>query len=287
MSTRSLVLVHAHPDDEALGTGGAMAKYSDEGAHVCLVTCTNGELGEVAEVPEIGTVEEITARLGEVRADELREACRHLGDIDIRMLGYRDSGMDGTDGNRDRRSFVNQDISKPVTDVVSILRELRPQVLITYNEFGFYGHPDHIRAHDVAMEAIRRAADGSFAPETGPPHEVAKVYYMAVAKSYFRAGRALATQLGLDADQFFDEATIDAIGTDDDLITTSLDVSSYVDRKFAALEAHRTQRGTTEMFLSIPQEFRGVALGTESYVLVSPASAPGLEEADLFEGTGV
>jgi N-acetyl-1-D-myo-inositol-2-amino-2-deoxy-alpha-D-glucopyranoside deacetylase len=287
MFSRRLVLVHAHPDDEALGTGGMMAKYSDEGAHVCLVTCTNGELGEVAEVPELGTVAEITARLGEVRIAELHEACRRLGDIDLRMLGYRDSGMEGTDGNSDPRSFVNQDMERPVRDVVAVLREIRPQVLVTYNDFGFYGHPDHIRAHHVAMAAVREAADEAFAPDLGPPHEVAKVYHTAVAKSFFRSGRDLASQMGLDPDDVFDETTIDTIGTDDALITTWIDASAYVDRKFDALEAHRTQRGTTEMFLSIPKDVRAQVLGTEHYVLVSPVPAGGLKETDLFEGTGV
>jgi len=287
MSDRRLVLVHAHPDDESLGTGGMMAKYADEGAHVCLVTCTNGELGEVAEVPELGTVEEITARLGEIRIEELREACRRLGNIDLRMLGYRDSGMEGTEANADPRSFVNQDIEHPVRDVVAVLREVRPQVLVTYNDFGFYGHPDHIRAHRVAMAAIDRAADEAFAPELGPAHAVAKSYHTAVAKSFFFSGREIASNMGLDPDDAFDEATIDAIGTDDALITTWIDASSYVDRKFYALEAHRTQRGTTEMFLSIPKDLRTQVFGTEHYVLVSPRPPDGLKETDLFDGTGV
>ncbi len=287
MSSRRLVFVHAHPDDEALGTGGVMARYAADGAHVCLVTCTNGELGEVAEVPELGTVEEITARLGEIRRDELREACRHLGEIDLRMLGYRDSGMEGTEGNADPRSFVNQVMDGPVRDVVAIIREVRPQILVTYNEYGFYGHPDHIRAHEVALEASRRAADGSFAPELGPPHEIAKIYYTAVAKSFFHMGRDLATQLGLDPDDFFSDEAIGTIGTDDALITSWIDVSDQVDRKFAALEAHRTQRGTTEMFLQIPPELRAMALGMENYVLVSPTPAEGLRETDLFDGLDV
>jgi N-acetyl-1-D-myo-inositol-2-amino-2-deoxy-alpha-D-glucopyranoside deacetylase len=287
MSSRSLVFVHAHPDDEALQTGGVMAKYATEDAHVCLVTCTDGELGEVADVPELGTVEEITARLGEIRREELREACRHLGEIDLRMLGYRDSGMEGTEGNADPRSFVNQELDGPVRDVVSIIREIRPQILVTYNEYGFYGHPDHIRAHEVAMAAVRRAADETYAADLGPAHEVAKVYYTAVAKSFFQMGRALATQLGLDADEFFSDEAIETIGTDDALITSWIDVSDQVDRKFAALEAHRTQRGTTAMFLSIPEEFRTAALGMENYVLVSPAPPEGLRETDLFDGLDV
>jgi N-acetyl-1-D-myo-inositol-2-amino-2-deoxy-alpha-D-glucopyranoside deacetylase len=278
------MLVHAHPDDESLGTGGLIARCAAAGARVVLVTCTNGELGEVAEVPELGSVAEITARLGDVRRDELRAACRALGDIDLRMLGYRDSGMAGTDGNDDPRSFVNQDIEGPVRDVVAVIREVRPDVLVTYNDYGLYGHPDHIRAHEVAMEAARRAPDETFAPELGPPHEVAKIYHTAVARSFFDAMRDLAVRLGADPDEAFSEDDAEKIGTDDALITTVIDATDHVDRKIAALAAHRTQRGTTGVFLDIPQEFRPVVLGTEDYVLVSPPPAEGLRETDVFEG---
>ncbi len=286
MDSRCLMLVHAHPDDESLATGGLIAKCAAEGAHVVLVTCTNGELGEVAEVPELGTVEEITARLGDVRRGELREALSHLGDIDLRMLGYRDSGMAGTDANADPRSFVNQDMDGPVREVVSIIREVRPQVLVTYNENGFYGHPDHIRAHDVALEAIRRAADETFAPELGPRHEVAKTYYTAVARSFFATAREWAAELGINPDDAFREEEIESLATDDALVTTWIDASTYVDRKVRALAAHRTQRGTTAMFLDIPEDYLVPALGTEHYVLVSPTPAHGLHERDVFEGAG-
>ncbi len=284
MASRRIVLVHAHPDDETLQTGGLMARYAAEGVHVCLVTCTNGELGEVAPVPELGTVEEITERLAEVRIAELRESVRILGCEDLRLLGYHDSGMDGTDGNRDPAAFVNQDLERPARDVVAILRELEPQVVVTYNEFGFYGHPDHIRAHEVTLRAVDAAADPSYAPELGPPHQVAKLYYTAVAKSFLRAGREMATQMDVDPDDFFDEASIEQVGTEDEFITTWLDCAAYVDAKFAALEAHKTQLGTTQGFLKIPQDVRAAALGTENYVLVrSTVGMPDGRESDLFE----
>jgi N-acetyl-1-D-myo-inositol-2-amino-2-deoxy-alpha-D-glucopyranoside deacetylase len=202
-SGKGLLLVHAHPDDECLATGGTIARYAAEGARVVLVTCTNGEVGEIAEVPELGTVDEIRARLGEIRTAELREACRQLGDVDLRMLGYHDSGMEGTPENDDPGAFVNQDLDAAVERVVGIIRETAPDVVVTYNEIGFYGHPDHIRAHDVAVAAVEAAADAGYRPELGPAHRVAKLYYTAVPKSLLAGGRQMAEQLGISPDDFF------------------------------------------------------------------------------------
>jgi N-acetyl-1-D-myo-inositol-2-amino-2-deoxy-alpha-D-glucopyranoside deacetylase len=272
MSSRRLVLVHAHPDDEALGTGGTMARYAAEGAHVCLITCTDGELGEVAEVPELGTVVEIQARLGEVRRRELEAACRQLGEIDVRMLGYHDSGMEGTPENDAEIAFVNQDLDETVEKIVAILRDVRPQVLVTYNAYGFYGHPDHIRAHEAAVRAAEIAA-------------VPKVYFTAVPKSLMLAAQQMAE--GFGAEEFFSADDIERIGTDDDAITTEIDATAFVPHKFRALEAHRTQLGTTQRFLQIPDELR-MAFGVEYYVLArGERGREDGRETDLFEGLDV
>jgi N-acetyl-1-D-myo-inositol-2-amino-2-deoxy-alpha-D-glucopyranoside deacetylase len=284
-SDRCLLLVHAHPDDECLATGGTIARYADEGVRVVLVTCTSGEFGEIAEVPELGSVEDIRERLGEIRVAELEEACRQLGNVDLRILGYHDSGMDGTPENADPRAFVNQDVGGAVSRVAEIVRETAPDVLVTYNEIGFYGHPDHIRAHDVAMAAVESAADAAHRPGDVPPHRVAKVYYTAVPKSLLLGGRALAEQFDQSPDDFFSLDDVERIGTDDEAITTAIDVSAYIGRKFRALEAHRTQLGTTAPYLQIPQEMRSVAMGTEYYVLASGGrEGAGVRETDLFEG---
>lgn len=275
---RRLLLVHAHPDDEALATGGTIARYAAEGAHVCLITCTNGELGEVAEVPELGSVQEIQERLGEVRRQELLEACRLLGSVDVRMLGYHDSGMDGTPANAEPHVFMNQDLDDVAAKIVEVIQEVRPQVLVTYNEYGAYGHPDHIRAHEAALRAVEVAAQNG--------HEVAKVYYTAFPRSLLETGRELWEQMGRgDPDEFFDEEEIERVSTPDDQITTAVDVSTWIEQKFAALKAHRTQRGTTDWILSIPLEFRVLGFGTEHYVLAqSRVEKPTGREADLFEG---
>jgi N-acetyl-1-D-myo-inositol-2-amino-2-deoxy-alpha-D-glucopyranoside deacetylase len=268
LASRRLLLVHAHPDDEALSTGGTIARYSAEGAHVCLVTCTDGQLGEVAEVPGHGSPDQIRPRLGEVRRAELVEACRRLGEVDLRMLGYQDSGMAGTPGNDDPEAFVNQDLAEVAGRIAEIIDEVRPLVLITYDERGSYGHPDHVRAHEAAMRALSVAE-----------HEVAKVYHTAVPRSLLLMAREL-----VEAEVFTDDE-IDRVGTDDELITTAVDVSAYIDRKFAALEAHRTQLGTTGWILSMPAEFRALGFGTEHFVLArsSVRGGEGLEP-DLFEG---
>jgi N-acetyl-1-D-myo-inositol-2-amino-2-deoxy-alpha-D-glucopyranoside deacetylase len=149
-------------------------------------------------------------------------------------------------------------------------------VLVTYNEIGMYGHPDHIKAHRVALRAVEAAAEGG--------HRVAKVYYTAVPKSLMQMGRDLASSFGFDREDFFSEADIERIGTDDALITTAIDVAGYVDRKFKALQAHKTQLGTTKQFLSIPEDMRAMALGTEHYVLAhSTVRRPEAVEHDLFE----
>lgn len=281
---RRIVFVHAHPDDECLTTGGTLAKYADEGAHVCLVTCTDGQLGEVAEVPELGSPEEIRERLADVRRDELLEACRRLGTIDLRLLGYHDSGMAGTPDNKAPVAFVNQPLDEIAGRIAAILRELRPQVLVTYNEYGFYGHPDHIRAHEAALRAVDLATEGE------EPHRVEKVYYTAVPISRLLRAREVFSDdddEGDDDEERFSQEEIERIGTPDEQVTTAVDVAAFVDRKFAALEAHRTQYGTTEGWLKIPTELRAEAMGVEHYVLVR-SSVPGPEgtEGDLFEGVG-
>lgn len=277
------MLVHAHPDDECLSTGGTIARYAAEGVHVCLITCTNGELGEIAELPELGPPESLRARLGEIRVDELRAACDALGEVDLRLLGYHDSGMEGTPGNQDPGAFVQQPFEEVVARIAAILREVRPQVLVTYNEYGFYGHPDHIRAHEAAMAAVAAAADPAHDPDS-VPHEVAKVYHTAIPKGRLRLARELFSQGPMGEDHRFSEEEIDRIGTDDELVTTELDVRAYVPRKVAAIEAHRTQLGTTAAFLSVPDDLRTEAFGREHFVLVrSTVGPPDGIEPDLFE----
>ena len=159
--------VHAHPDDETIGTGGVMAKAVAEGHRVVLVTCTRGELGEIV-VPELDTPEN-HRRLAEIRAGELEAAMAALGVTTWENLGYRDSGMMGTPGNQDPRSFWQADLDDAIRRLVWLVRLHRPDVMTHYNDFGGYGHPDHIRAHQVAIGAFYRAGDPEWHPEQLAP----------------------------------------------------------------------------------------------------------------------
>lgn len=261
---RCIVFVHAHPDDESLTTGGTMARYAAQGVRVCLVTCTNGEVGEIAEVPGLGPPDEIRPLLGEIRRAELEEACRQLGPVDLRMLGYHDSGMDGTPDNEEPHAFVQQDTGVVVDRIAQIFDEVRPQVLVTYNEYGGYGHPDHIRAHVAALAAAERCG-------------IPKVYFTVFPKSLMRAAQEMF------GEGSFSDEDIERVGTDDELVTTEIDVAPYIDHKFRALQAHRTQLGTTKLFLDMPPEIRAMGFGVEHYQLIRPVPPPA-KETDLFEG---
>lgn len=161
------MLVHAHPDDETIGTGGVMARAVADGHRVVLVTCTRGELGEIV-VPELDTPAN-HRRLGEIRAAELEAAMDALGVTEWENLGYRDSGMMGELGNHDPRSFWRADRDEAIGRLVWLVRRYRPDVITGYNAFGGYGHPDHVNAHRVAVGAFYRAGDPEWYPEQLAP----------------------------------------------------------------------------------------------------------------------
>ncbi|MBU7599214.1 N-acetyl-1-D-myo-inositol-2-amino-2-deoxy-alpha-D-glucopyranoside deacetylase [Streptomyces sp. P38-E01] len=184
---RRLLLVHAHPDDESICNGVTMARYAAEGAAVTLVTCTRGEEGEVipSDLARLAPDREDT--LGPYRVGELAAAMRELGVTDHRFLGgpgrYRDSGMSGAPQNDRPDAFWQAPLDEAAALLAETIRETRPQVLITYDPQGGYGHPDHIQAHRVATRAVELAADETFGPELGQPHRVARVWWNCVPRS--------------------------------------------------------------------------------------------------------
>lgn len=271
----SIVFVHAHPDDESLTTGGTIARYTSEGAEVCVVICTDGSLGEIADDTN-------AARLAEVRRKEVEEACRILGVKDLRLLGFKDSGMANTDGNKNPESFINQDLDEVTAKLTEIYRELKPDAVVTYNENGAYGHPDHIRTHQGAVAALDAGADPAYRPDLGPAYEVPNLYYTAFPRSLLIKFRdeLRKSDVGIDPDELMPEEFVDILGTPDAQVTTSIEVSDFMDVKFAALEAHRTQRGTTEPFLALPENLKGQMFGTEFYMRVRPIT--GGPETDLL-----
>ncbi|MFD8753411.1 N-acetyl-1-D-myo-inositol-2-amino-2-deoxy-alpha-D-glucopyranoside deacetylase [Kitasatospora sp. NPDC059577] len=286
---RRLLLVHAHPDDESIGNGATMARYAAEGARVTLVTCTLGEGGEVIP-PELA---HLTAdrddTLGAHRIGELTEATRALGVTDVRFLGgpgrYRDSGMMGVPDNDAPGCFWRADVDEAAGHLVAVIREVRPQVLVTYDDNGGYGHPDHIQAHRVAMRAHELAADPAHRPELGPAWRIAKVYWNRMPRSVIEAGLAetAAKASFPGVAQPSDVPGVVADGT----VTTVLDGAAHAGRKAAAMAAHVTQITVDGAFFALSNHLGQPLLATEYYQLVHGQAGPGRPEDDLFAGLDV
>lgn len=279
--SRRLLLVHAHPDDEAIPTGATMARYAAEGAQVCLVTCTRGEHGEVVaeELAElrVGGPE----ALGRHREGELAAALAELGVHRHHWLGgagrWWDSGMVGTPENADPRAFARAEPDEAIREMVAILRRERPHVVITDNDRGSYGHPDHVQAHRVTAAAVPRAADSGYAAELGEPWEVAKVYWSALPRS---AVQHLVEQGVWEIEE-------EMPGVPDAEIAARIDGRDYLDAKVAALRAHRSQVNLDDgMFAYI---VRAPEFGLEHFQLARGRRGPAAVgehgwEDDLFAG---
>jgi N-acetyl-1-D-myo-inositol-2-amino-2-deoxy-alpha-D-glucopyranoside deacetylase len=297
---KHLLLVHAHPDDESIGQGATMAKYVAEGVGVTLVTCTGGEMGEIL-VPEL---EHMAADRDDTLADqrrvELDQAMKELGVTDYRYLGgfkrYRDSGMqwhpDGHAIPADTVSdsaFWNADLNEAAGHLVAVIREVRPQVLVTYDEFGGYGHPDHIQAHRVATYAASLAAVPSYRQDLGPAHDIAKIYWGAMSESRMRAGLRLLRESG-DSTTFEGmdpDGPLPPFVTADENLSAMVDGTDYHDRKMAALAAHATQITTDGPFFALSNNVGSTAWGLEFYRIAKgergELNEDGLE-TDLFAG---
>jgi N-acetyl-1-D-myo-inositol-2-amino-2-deoxy-alpha-D-glucopyranoside deacetylase len=297
-----LLLVHAHPDDETLSNGATMAKYAARGTQVTLVTCTLGEEGEVL-VPDLEHLaSHHTDELGQHRITELANAMRELGVTDHRFLGgagrFRDSGMvwdengnatageDVKDG-----TFWRADLTVASDLLVEIIREVRPQVLVTYDQFGNYGHPDHIQAHRVATYATALAAVRSYRPELGEPWDIAKLYWTAMSESRMREGlRALrasgdtTTFEGMDPD-----GPVPPFMVPDEMLSACVDANEYADAKIRAMKAHATQIAVDGPFFALSNNLGNMVWGFEYYRLAKGVPGPvgdnGLED-DLFAGLG-
>jgi N-acetyl-1-D-myo-inositol-2-amino-2-deoxy-alpha-D-glucopyranoside deacetylase len=294
VSDRRLLLVHAHPDDETIGTGATMARYAADGAQVTLLTCTLGELGEIL-VPELeGLAWDRADQLGGYRIAELAEAMRVLGVSDHRFLGgagrWRDSGMMDTPGNDDERAFWRCDkdeaaFDEAVSQAVAVIREVRPQVLVTYDEIGGYGHPDHIMAHRVAMAAADRAARPGGA---GEPWSITKIYWTAIPKSVL--------QQGIDALKESDNSFFDGVeraedlpmGNDDAEVTTAVDGREFSAAKQDAMRAHASQISVDGPFFALSNNVGLELMSVEYFRIVRGEPAGDRDEAgretDLFAG---
>jgi N-acetyl-1-D-myo-inositol-2-amino-2-deoxy-alpha-D-glucopyranoside deacetylase len=307
--TFTLMTTHAHPDDETIGTGGVMARAVRAGHRVVLVTSTRGELGEIV-VPELDTPDN-HRRLGEIRAAELEAAMADLGVTEWENLGYRDSDMMGRVGNLDARSFWQADLDDAARRLVWLIRTYRPHVITTYNDFGGYGHPDHIRTHDVAVRAWTRSWDPAWYPEqlapehggTGPaaaegglePWAPLKLYEQAIpasvreemTKEMEASGEQSrwAPPEGASAEELaaFHERMARML-TPDDKITTWVDVGDVIDQKWAAINRHVTQMAPDSFFLRAGIDGWRRFWGKEAFVLREARIAADLPETDLFAG---
>lgn len=285
MTERRLLLVHAHPDDETIGTGATMARYAAEGAQVTLVTCTLGEQGEIL-VPELELLGADEAdQLGGYRIGELAEAMRSLGVSDHRFLGgagrFRDSGMMDTPANDHSRAFWRAARDPAVFDAavdaaLDVIREIRPQVVVSYDPNGDYGHPDHIMAHRVASAAVAGARD-----------IVAKFYWTATPRSVLRRGFEA---LKASGSSYFAVDSVEELpfGVEDDVITTVVDARAYAEAKLAALRAHATQVSVEGPFFALSNMLGREVLAVEHFRLAHGELGPDRDadgrETDLFSG---
>lgn len=284
MTKPRLLLVHAHPDDETINNGATMAMYRQQGVQVTLVTCTRGEEGEVL-VPELAHLaSHHNDELGLHREGELADAMAELGVLDFRFLGaperkFRDSGMMNTEPNKRPDNFWNANLDEAANYLVEIILEVKPHVLVTYDEIGGYGHPDHIQAHRVAMRAAELAASQGW--------QIQKIYWNTIPKSVIEQGIEAMKGTG---NQFFgvDKAEDFPFAQPDELVTTVINAEQFVTQKMNAMKAHPTQISLDGPFFALSDNLGFKVWGQEFYRLVYGQLGPDLNsdgrETDLFSG---
>jgi N-acetyl-1-D-myo-inositol-2-amino-2-deoxy-alpha-D-glucopyranoside deacetylase len=251
---RALLVAVAHPDDETFGMGGTMALFAERGWRVTIVCATRGEVGEISD-PSLATPE----TLGQVREQELRNACRILGVDDVRFLEYRDSGMAGTPENADQRALCNADPAKVTADFAAILRDVQPAVVLTWDPSGGYGHPDHIAVHRYATAAF----------EQTPAAADAALYYTALPVHLFEE---MAIELRRQGIEFGSQSMREQAARLPRLpVTTEIDVLPYAERKAASFKEHRTQTPPDSFFEKLSPELRRRFAATEYFHRVAPA----------------
>ena len=261
----------AHPDDEGFGPGGTLALLAAAGSAVTLVCATNGDVGEISN-PALATPE----TLGQVRQQELRAAMAVTGVPDVRFLGYRDSGMQGTDDNNNPSSLYQASAGEVVGALVDIMREVRPNVVITHDPSGGYGHPDHITVHHRVTQAFQASGDPAWQPTSQdfsagaarPPWAAGLLYYVCYPRSNFRRMWQQIVDNGITPP--FASLEVDKIGSPDEEVTTTVDVSNYVGTKIASLACHRSQMDPNGPFAQLPEALTREIMSTEYFTLALP-----------------
>ncbi|MFI6879978.1 PIG-L family deacetylase [Streptomyces sp. NPDC050400] len=269
----TLMAVHAHPDDEATGTGGILARYAAEGVRTVLVTCTDGSCGDGPGGVKPGDPGHDPAAVARMRRQELESSCEILKISDLEMLDYGDSGMMGWPGNDAPGAFWQTPVEEGAARLAELLRHYRPDVLVTYDENGFYGHPDHIQANRITMAALAMT-------ELTP-----KVYWTTMPRSAMQRFGEVLREFGEDMPEPdpAETAAQAEIGLPDEEITTWVDTAAYGGQKFDALAAHASQ-GENIFFLKMGQERFTELMGVETFVRVRDTTEAPVPENDLFAG---
>lgn len=285
---KSILFTHAHPDDETINNGLTMAHYAEQGFDVHLVTCTAGEEGEIL-VPELSHLSaDKEDGLGEIRQVELAHALKELGSITHHYLGgfgkYRDSGMMGMPSNKGPKTFWQADLLEATSDLVRIIRAIKPEVLVTYDEFGGYGHPDHIQTHRVSMYAAQLASVEGFLPDAGDSWKIKKIYWNAIPRNKMMEAINVMAERGVTS-SFLNDMPGDApFLTDDALITSRIFAPQFNDRKLKALAWHKTQVDLQGEFFTTMQMLGDELNASEYYRRVYPVTGKKQSdfETDLF-----
>jgi LmbE family N-acetylglucosaminyl deacetylase len=275
-----LLAFHAHPDDEVIGTGGVLARYAAAGEQVVVVTATDGAEGEIHNYDDPDSLRD---QLVDLRAGEVRAALDLLGVKHHEFLGFRDSGMMGTGANADPSAFWQAELFEAAKRLVRLIRRYQPEVMIVYDPFGGYGHPDHIQVHRIGMAAFFGCRDLGWFPLEDDEEEwrPLKLYWTAWGRERMRALNQMRAEANPDDESYL--TRVDR-GFPDEELSAIIDVADYVDLKVAALRAHRTQIPDDWFAMSVPEEARRAWFGIESFLrLFSGVDSP-LPESDLFAG---
>lgn len=274
-NSTNILACFAHPDDEAFTCGGTLAEFAAQGASVSLICTTRGEVGEISD-PALATPE----TLGQVREQELRCACDTLGINPPIFFDYRDSGMDGTPENNDPRAFMNIPAETVVPQLVEVIRRLKPNVIITFDPTGGYGHPDHIAIHHHTLAAFDAAADPNQYPELGNSWQTERLYYVVLARSFFDGIYQQLVVMGEDVSQF-ERFRDGPAGWPDEDVSLVREVPSFLETKWNAFYCHKTQINPNSPFRKVPDDLMKDLVSREHFVLAKPENLAGQKRKTL------
>lgn len=274
----TLMGIFAHPDDEVLGCGGTLAQLAKGGVRISLVCATRGEAGEIAS-PDLATAD----TLGTVREQEMLCSAEALGVEEVHFLGYRDSGMAGTPENKHPEAFINAPAGEVISRLVALIRRQQPDVVLTFEPFGGYGHPDHIAIHQHTLAAFDAAGDETQYPGAGPAWQPKRLFYPLLPNFFFERMRDAIAAYGGEVSDFDLSERLEK-GWPDEHINVTNDVSRYVQAKFNAWNCHRTQFGPGSRFRRLPLAEMAKLLSEEYFALARPVSTPDMRLDGLFAG---